>query len=45
MDTTRLIDWSPVLHIMLSGMLLALGPLSWVGCVTARCRYPNDCSD
>ncbi|NCW39119.1 MAG: heme A synthase [Betaproteobacteria bacterium] len=30
MDTTRLIDWSPVLHIMLSGMLLALGPLSWV---------------
>ena len=30
MDATRLVDWSPVLHIMLSGLLLALGPLSWV---------------
>ena len=30
MDTTRLVDWGPVLHIMLTGLLLALGPLCWV---------------
>ena len=30
MDATRLVDWSPVLHIMLTGLLLALGPLCWV---------------
>ena len=30
MDTSRLIDWSPVLHIMITGLLLALGPLCWV---------------
>ena len=30
MDTTRLVDWGPVLHVMLTGLLLALGPLSWV---------------
>ena len=30
MDATRLVDWSPLLHMMLNGILLALGPLSWV---------------
>ena len=30
MDATRLVDWSPLLHVMLNGLLLALGPLSWV---------------
>jgi cytochrome c oxidase assembly protein subunit 15 len=30
MDATRLVDWSPLLHMMLNGLLLALGPLSWV---------------
>jgi len=30
MDAARLVDWSPVLHMMLNGTLLALGPLSWV---------------
>ena len=30
MEATRLVDWSPVLHVMLNGLLLALGPLSWV---------------
>ena len=41
MDATRLVDWSPLLHMMLNGLLLALGPLSWVwlrhrGAPTAR---------
>lgn len=41
MDATRLVDWSPVLHVMLNGLLLALGPLSWVwlryrGATTSR---------
>jgi cytochrome c oxidase assembly protein subunit 15 len=30
MEATRLVDWSPVLHMMLNGLLLALGPLCWV---------------
>ena len=30
MDHTRLVDWSPVLHLMITGALLALGPLCWV---------------
>ena len=41
MDAPRLVDWSPVLHVMLNGLLLALGPLSWVwlrhrGATTSR---------
>jgi cytochrome c oxidase assembly protein subunit 15 len=30
MAAARLVDWSPLLHMMLNGILLALGPLSWV---------------
>ena len=30
MDTQPLYDWSPVLHMMLLGLVLALGPLAWV---------------
>ncbi len=30
MDHTRLVDWSPILHLMITGALLALGPLCWV---------------
>jgi cytochrome c oxidase assembly protein subunit 15 len=30
MDAARLVDWSPLLHMMLNGIVLALGPLSWV---------------
>jgi cytochrome c oxidase assembly protein subunit 15 len=41
MDAPRLVDWSPVLHLMLNGIVLALGPLSWVwlrhrGATTSR---------
>lgn len=30
MDATPLYDWSPVFQLMLIGLLVALGPLSWV---------------
>ncbi len=28
--TTPLVNWSPLLHLMLNGILLALGPVCWV---------------
>jgi heme a synthase len=29
-DASSLVDWSPVLHLALLGIVLALGPLAWV---------------
>ena len=45
MSSTSTVNWAPVLNIVLMGLIVALGPLSWVWLKTRRTPSPAPSAD